>query len=167
MKTNIQYPERLIEAFKGVKSNLRFQPPWLGPTVDAEAPRAKQFSGNRKILVVDDEPGFTQLMKIALPHYDICVENNPQCAIATALEFRPDLILLDVIMPIMDGGDVAAQLSSEVLLRSIPIVFLTGIVSTEEAGDAPKLVGGYPFLHKPFNVAALEICIETHVRAWS
>lgn len=154
-------------ALKGVKSNLQFQPPWLGPTVDPQAPRMKQFPGQRRILIVDDEPCFTRLMKIALPNYDICIENNPRCALASALEFRPHLILLDVIMPIMDGGDVAAQLRSDVLLRRIPIVFLTGIVSTKEAGDEPKLVGGYPFLHKPFNVAALEICIETHVAGWS
>jgi two-component system, OmpR family, response regulator len=117
----------------------------------------------KKILVVDDESGFTRLMKIALSHYEIQEENDSQRAIETALKFRPDLILLDVIMPGLDGGDLAAQISEHVLLRNIPIVFLTAIVSPGETGKASRLIGGYPFLAKPVSAAALERCIEENL----
>lgn len=119
----------------------------------------------KKILVVDDESGFTRLMKIALPRYEIREENDSQRALATAREFRPDLILLDVIMPGLDGGDLAAQFSEDVVLRQIPIVFLTAIVSTGEAGKTARQIGGYPFLAKPVRADALEKCIEEHLAA--
>lgn len=117
----------------------------------------------KKILVVDDESGFTRLMKIALPQYEIREENHPRRALETAREFRPDLILLDVIMPGLDGGDLAAQIGEDVVLRSIPIVFLTAIVSPVEAGKSARHIGGYPFLAKPVSAEALERCIEEHL----
>ncbi len=119
----------------------------------------------KKILVVDDESGFTRLMKIALPHYEIREVNDPRRAIEAALEFRPDLILLDVIMPGLDGGDLAAQIADDVLLKHTPIVFLTAIVSPGETGQATRHIGGYPFLAKPVSADALERCIEEHLAA--
>jgi CheY-like chemotaxis protein len=119
----------------------------------------------KKILVVDDESGFTRLMKIALRHYEIREENDSQRALEAAREFRPDLILLDVIMPGMDGGDLAAQIAEDPQLRHTPIVFLTAIVSPGETGTAARQIGGYPFLAKPVSADALERCIEEHLAA--
>jgi two-component system, OmpR family, response regulator len=117
----------------------------------------------KKILVVDDESGFTRLMKIALPQYEIREENDPLNAMKTALSFRPELILLDVIMPGLDGGDLAAQFAEDPVLRNIPIVFLTAIVSPGETGKAARHIGGYPFLAKPVSAESLERCIEEHL----
>ena len=73
-----------------------------------------------RILVVDDEEGFTQLTKLTLTEYEIREENISARALKTARSFRPDLILLDVMMPGLDGGDVAAQLRDDPPVAGCP-----------------------------------------------
>jgi two-component system OmpR family response regulator len=119
----------------------------------------------KKILVVDDESGFTRLLKLTLPRYEIKEENDARQAVRTAKEFKPDLILLDVIMPFMDGGDLASQIRAESSLKHIPIVFLTAIVTSPEAGTGAREIGGFPFLAKPVSTASLTRCIEEHLPA--
>ena len=121
----------------------------------------------KKILVVDDESGFTRLMKLALPKYDMRTENDSQLAVATAREFQPDLILLDVIMPGLDGGDLAAKFAEDPDLKHVPLVFLTAVVSPGDAGKGPQQIGGYPFLGKPISAPMLEKCIEEQLAAKS
>ena len=116
-----------------------------------------------RILIVDDEVGFTRLVKLVLRRYDICEENNPRRALQTALEFRPQLILLDVVMPGLDGGNLAARFQDDPILKQVPIVFLTAVISKNETGDAARNIGGYPFLAKPVCPDALERCIEQHL----
>lgn len=118
-----------------------------------------------RILVVDDEPGFTRLLKLVLHRYEIREENDPTRAYETALSFRPDLILIDVIMPGMDGGNLAAMYRADGLLRHVPIVFLTAVVSTSESGHGTKHIGGFPFLAKPVSPQELERCIEEQIAA--
>lgn len=117
----------------------------------------------KKILVVDDEAPFTRLLKHALNRYEVREENDALRALATAREFQPDLILLDIIMPGLDGGDLASQLRSDPQLKSVPIVFLTAVVSGIETTAAPRQVGGFPFLGKPVSAEALIRCIEEHL----
>jgi len=68
----------------------------------------------KRILVIDDEPSITLNLKLTLESggdYEVLGENNPANALAAAQTFQPDLILLDVMMPDLDGGDVAATAS--------------------------------------------------------
>jgi two-component system OmpR family response regulator len=116
-----------------------------------------------RILIVDDEEGFTKLTKLALTDYEVEEENISARALETARRFKPDLILLDVMMPEFDGGDVAAQLRADETLREVPIVFLTAIVTQKETSRRPTL-GGYPFISKPVMVADLAEHIEKHLR---
>ena len=118
---------------------------------------------NRKprILIVDDEEGFTKLTKLTLTEYDICEENISARALETARGFQPDLILLDVMMPGLDGGDVAAQLRADSKLQKVPIIFLTAIVTPKES--ARPLLGGYPFISKPVTPERLVENIEKHL----
>lgn len=65
----------------------------------------------KRILMIDDEVAFTNLVKVNLERtgrYEVRVENRPLCALAAALEFKPDAILLDVVMPELDGGQILA-----------------------------------------------------------
>jgi CheY-like chemotaxis protein len=113
-----------------------------------------------KILIVDDEAACTRLMKLLLSNnYDVCEENNSVHALETARKFQPDLILLDVVMPVFDGGDVAAQLQADPVLKRVPIVFLTATV-TEKETEARQLFGGYPFIAKPVRPEKLAESIE-------
>jgi len=86
-------------------------------------------------------------------------------AIAAACEFEPDLILLDVIMPDADGGEVAARLRAHEKLRNVPIVFLTAAVSKQELHGPSGLIGGRVFVAKPVNKRELLEVIERELGA--
>ena len=117
----------------------------------------------KRILIVDDEVTVTRLVKLSLERtglYAVHAENDGRQTLTAAHAFKPDLILLDVVMPEIDGGDVAAQLQAEPDLKRIPIVFLTAVVSKEE-GAAGKLVsGGMRFIAKPVSLTSLVRSIE-------
>ena len=117
----------------------------------------------KKILAVDDEEGLTRMLKRNLEatnRFDVRTENSSSAAIAAAAEFMPDLILLDVMMPGMDGGDVAAKIREDKRLSHIPIVFLSAIVKKEETQPTGSNFGGLTFLAKPVKLADLITCIE-------
>ncbi|MDP4582850.1 MAG: response regulator [Verrucomicrobiales bacterium] len=113
----------------------------------------------RKILLVDDEAGFTQLLKMNLEkggRYEVCIENDSTKAISVAQGFLPDVILLDVVMPGMDGGDVQAALQSDHMLSRVPVLMLTALVdSTELSEGAVAQSGSQMVLPKPVNLALL------------
>lgn len=115
----------------------------------------------KRILIVDDEAGFTRLLKLTLEgtkRYVVKEENDGSQALSAARLFRPDLILLDIVMPKMDGGDVARQIAADPMLKAVKIIFLTAIVSQKEAGAGE--IGGFPFMAKPVSLAALTKMIE-------
>ncbi len=112
----------------------------------------------KRILIIDDEPSFTRMVRLNLEKtgfFEVREENKATAALNAAREFKPDLILLDVIMPTMDGGDVAAQIQNDRTLKGVPIVFLTATVSAREAGSAGLNSGGSLFLAKPISVENL------------
>jgi CheY-like chemotaxis protein len=116
----------------------------------------------KRVLLIDDESGFTNIMRLSLPAYEVGVENNPLHAVETAKKFRPDIIFLDVIMPDIDGGTVAAQLKEVPELGKIPVIFLTAIVSGKEA-KSKQAIGGYEFLAKPVSRDQIIDCIKKHL----
>ena len=85
-------------------------------------------------------------------------------AFPIAAKALPDLILLDVIMPSMDGGDIAAHMKNDRHLRDVPVIFLTATVSQREAGDGGLNSGGALFLAKPVSVENLIKCINENTR---
>ncbi len=120
----------------------------------------------KRILVVDDEVGFTRMVRLNLEQtgaYEVREVNEGKAALPAAREFKPDLILLDVVMPDMDGGDVAAAFHLDPLLRKVPVIFVTAVVRKREAGSAGMVSGGALFLAKPVDAAELVNAIETHL----
>jgi CheY-like chemotaxis protein len=116
----------------------------------------------KRLLIVDDESGFTRLLKLTLEKsggYIVREENDGTNAWLTARDFRPDIILLDIVMPKIDGGDVAQQIRSDPMLAHVPIVFLTAIVSRKETKTE---IGGFPFLSKPVSLEAIKTCLAEH-----
>lgn len=112
----------------------------------------------KKILIVDDETNLTMLVKLNLEktgRYEVREENRARKALASAREFKPDLVLLDVMMPDLDGGDVLAQLKDDVNLRNVPVVFLTATVLKEDLAKQGGKIGGHPFIPKPFKAEVL------------
>lgn len=119
----------------------------------------------RKILVVDDEGAMTRMLKRnleATDRYEVRTENSSAAVITAAHEFLPDLILMDVMMPGMDGGDVAAKLKEDHVLSQIPVVFLSAIVKKDETQPTGSRIGGLIFLAKPVKMEDLITCIESH-----
>jgi CheY-like chemotaxis protein len=100
----------------------------------------------------------------ALGTYEVRPENHARAALQTARKCRPDLILLDVRMPEMDGGEVAAQLQEDPLLKGTPIVFLTALVSNEETKKREAQIGGMNYLAKPVDLAELTRVIAGHLK---
>ena len=121
----------------------------------------------KKILVVDDEASLTRMLRRNLEatgKYEVREENSGAHAYETAREFQPDMIILDVMMPDMDGGDVAAKIQDDESLKHIPIVFLTAILKKEEVAESTgSTIGGRTFLVKPVKVDDLIACIEDHL----
>ena len=117
----------------------------------------------KKILIVDDEEGFTQLVKFNLEetgNYEVRVENKGSQAFAAVQEYRPDLILLDIIMPDMDGTEVINRIKEDANIKDTPVVFITAAVTDGEVSSRGGFIGGHPFIAKPGSVDELIACIE-------
>ncbi|MFC1709355.1 PleD family two-component system response regulator [Candidatus Omnitrophota bacterium] len=119
-----------------------------------------------KILIVDDEQDFLVQAESNLKKtnkYEVKVLLNGTQAVAVAREFKPDLILLDIVMPDMDGGEVARLIKAEVGLEDIPIVFLSALISGEK--ESPKDQYLYfekqEFIKKLAHKDQLVECIDT------
>jgi CheY-like chemotaxis protein len=122
---------------------------------------------NRKrVLIVDDEAGFTRLLRLNLcctGRYTVRAETHALEALAAVGEFHPDLILLDVMMPELDGGELAARLRSSPATRDIPIVFVTAAVKRDEVAAHHGLIGGLCYLAKPVELHELIECIDSQL----
>jgi two-component system OmpR family response regulator len=121
----------------------------------------------KRILVVDDQPSDTRLVKLYLEQtndYVVREENDAQTALSAAEEFQPHLILLDVMMPGMDGGDLAACFQTNPQLKAVPIVFLTAIVTKGEVEAGRGRIGRFPFLAKPVVLSEMTACLKHHLR---
>jgi CheY-like chemotaxis protein len=122
----------------------------------------------KKILVVDDEASITRLLKLNLENtgdYLVHTENEGAKTFDAAKEFKPDLILLDVMMPDIDGGEVAASIQADPLLRSVPIIFLTAAVKKQELDAKGGMIGGFPYIAKPLDVEGVIAVIERTLTA--
>ncbi|MFM1770362.1 MAG: hypothetical protein RJA22_2891 [Verrucomicrobiota bacterium] len=124
--------------------------------------------GKKRILVVDDEKSLTTLLKLNLEdtgRYEVRVENWPEDAQAAAREFKPHLVLLDLIMPRLAGGDVAAQFQADPALKDVPIVFLTAAVRRSQVEEHEGIICDHPCLAKPASVQEIIAMIERHAKA--
>lgn len=109
-----------------------------------------------KILVVDDEPEITEIIEAFLDNagYTVKVENSPTKALALARELKPDLILLDIMMPETDGYTICNRIKGDPALGNTPVIFLTGKDSKDDQGRSFQ-VGGDMFIKKPFSCERL------------
>ena len=90
---------------------------------------------SRKILIIDDEPEWSEMLKMRLEARGFAVESalDGTKGLEAARSNPPDLILLDVMLPGADGGDIAREITSEPSLKTIPIIFLTAAITEAEA----------------------------------
>lgn len=120
-----------------------------------------------KVLLVDDEKSFTTLLKLNLEEtgrYEVRVENWAEDAYNAAKEFQPHIILLDIIMPRMPGGNVAAQISNDPALKHTPIVFLTAAVRRHQVEENEGIICDHPCLAKPASVEEIIAAIDKYAK---
>jgi CheY-like chemotaxis protein len=116
-----------------------------------------------RILLVDDEVHLTNLWRLILElsgRYIVHEENRGTRVMQTARRFRPHLIFMDRHLAGSDGGELAAELRADPELGTVPIVFVTGSVTKDEAA-LHGLDGGVPTLAKPFGSKALASLAST------
>ena len=117
----------------------------------------------KRILIVDDEVGAARLLGANLEAtgcYETRVENWPEDIVAVAREYRPDVILMDIIMPRMSGGDAIELLQADPALRSIPVIFLTAAVQRWQVEDHEGIICDHPCIAKPASTEEIIRCIE-------
>jgi two-component system alkaline phosphatase synthesis response regulator PhoP len=117
----------------------------------------------RRILVVDDDVQATRIIKLGLERtrrYEVMELNNPDRAINAAHAFKPDLILLDVCMPCTEGVELAFQVRADKELQAVPVVFMTSLVSEQEAVGDGTTDGAFHFVAKPVRLQRVINCIE-------
>ena len=117
------------------------------------------------ILIVDDEPSNLHvLVEGLLADYDVRISTSGEQALVFVESTRPDLILLDIMMPGMDGYEVCKRLKAKQNTKGIPIIFVTALteVESEEKGFA---MGAIDYIHKPYKLALVRARIRTHITA--
>jgi two-component system phosphate regulon response regulator PhoB len=115
--------------------------------------------------VVDDEPDVTGLVAYHLKAKGHTVEtvNDPLCSIGVARSFLPDLVILDVMMPGLNGLQVCRMLRSDPKLKAVPILFLTAKVEESDRIQGFE-VGGDDYVCKPFSVKELVLRVQSMLR---
>jgi DNA-binding response OmpR family regulator len=116
----------------------------------------------RKILAVDDEPSIVKLVSAALTMrgYEVVTAYDGQDALDKVALEKPDLIVLDIMMPKMDGREVARRLSKDPKTAKIPIVFLSAIGDLNSQLDTLEELKDVEYLTKPFDVKELGDYVE-------
>lgn len=121
----------------------------------------KENGEDKRILVVDDEPDVTELLTFNLRKHGYVVEaiNSPLLIMGKAREFRPDLFILDVMMPDLNGTQICRMLRADPGFKQIPIVFLTARGETDDR-IAGLESGGDDYIAKPFDIRELLLRIQ-------
>jgi DNA-binding response OmpR family regulator len=115
-----------------------------------------------RILIVDDESEFTHMLRVHLEadgYYEVQEENDATNALMAAREFEPDLIILDIMMPELEGSDVAAKFRETSQFARTPIIFMTALVTGNETMGSTQ-PGCQTFLPKSTPTERLIDCIE-------
>jgi len=121
----------------------------------------------RSLLIVDDEKSnIMALTHILSPDYIIYAAKNGQDAIETAEEHAPDVILLDILMPGMDGYEVLAALKGSDKTRAIPVIIITGLDNAEDEEKGLAL-GAADYISKPFSPAIVKLRIQNQIKILS
>lgn len=119
----------------------------------------------KTIMVVDDEQHVVEVVRAMLIQkgHEVIVASNGREALEKLADERPDLILLDIVMPEMDGATLAEKLRDRPETAEIPIVFLTGLLDGNRDASGNQALVGQQMLSKPFGAAELFKVIELTV----
>jgi CheY-like chemotaxis protein len=115
-----------------------------------------------KILVVDDEKILAKFIKLTLSadeSFEVSIVTQSSEVYSTVLEWKPDLILMDIMMPGLQGNEVAELIHQNPDLKNIKIVFITALVKKHEVNEG-SVIGGRRFLPKPIDAESLMAVVK-------
>jgi CheY-like chemotaxis protein len=118
--------------------------------------KSKKRSGRPKILIVDDEPDYITTIQCRLEwsHYDVITASDGQEGLEKVMKERPDLVLLDTNMPIMNGHEVLERLKQHEELKNIPVIMVTALCEAQDVAKASSY-GVADYVAKPFDFSDL------------
>ena len=122
----------------------------------------------KRILIVDDEEDICISIKLFLEdtnQYEVRAETQGTQALPAALEFNPDLIILDLIMPDMDGGEVEQLLKGDNATKNIPIIFLTAMALDDDPLSQGRVIDGRFIIGKPVTMERLVESVSNYLKA--
>ena len=110
----------------------------------------------QKILIIDDELDFLEIVRMRLEanNYEVITAKNGDEGIEKAQEYMPDIILVDIMMPNVDGGQVVKVLKHDARTENIPVIFLTAVLTKQDEVQGKKINiedNSYPAIAKPFD----------------
>jgi len=113
----------------------------------------------KTVLIVDDELTLldSAAQALSLKGYAVMKADNGKDAVKIATENLPDIILLDVVLPDISGGEVARALQKNYTTKNIPVIFLTGLLTKK---DAHTVIGNNAFISKPYSLSEVIMEIE-------
>lgn len=121
----------------------------------------------KKILLVDDEEAFGRMVKMNLEKtgdFEVRVEQMASRSLQTAQEFKPDLILMDIMMRDLAGPAAVQQIRSDPRFQNTPLVYLSAALPKKEGQEEKDTFAGHPYIAKPVTAEELIACIEKHMR---
>jgi excisionase family DNA binding protein len=124
-------------------------------------------SGKRKVLLVDDDPDLVEVINKALDddgRFEVRIAANGFDAGMMVKEYRPDLIILDVMLPDINGKEVCQRVRADTTLEDVRIICISGMIEEDKVQEL-KLSGADDFLHKPFMVEELidRMCVQLEI----
>jgi two-component system cell cycle response regulator DivK len=119
---------------------------------------------SKRILVVEDQPDNRQIIRdmLAPTDYEITEAENGEEALAAIAKQRPDLILMDIQLPVMDGYEATRRIKADASLRSIPIIAVTSYALSGE-GQKARVAGCDDYVPKPYSPRELLAKIRQHM----
>jgi putative two-component system response regulator len=118
-------------------------------------------SARRKLLLVDDDEAVIEYLSVKLgAEYDLVATGSPHEALTVARTQRPDLVLCDIDIPEMDGGDISAALFAEPSTNGIPLVFLTALVSPADLAAKGNQLAGRAAISKQSSIEEIRARIR-------
>jgi len=135
--------------------------------IDAALPTSPQVASHaERVLIVDDVPDNLALLHDALDEsgYTVLVATSGEAALASAAQMPPDVVVLDAMMPGLDGFEVARRLKSDPATAAAPIIFMTGLTETEHI-EAAYAAGGVDYVSKPVRPREVLARIAAHLRS--
>ncbi|MFT5467654.1 MAG: CheY-like chemotaxis protein [Verrucomicrobiales bacterium] len=129
----------------------------------AHTPQNSDPSSKRHVLLIDDEASFTSLVKDALEatgRYEVSCLHDASLAEEQARELRPDVVLVDIIMPSRDGAEVMAAFENDPELSRIPMIVMSAFLNNRVFPNSPVDFGDHQVLEKPMDLGELDQLVE-------